>query len=61
MGQEIAADSVATMVMVVRAADTGRSARVVTKVRWAQGLCELWAADRHHSCVLHPYSQCGHC
>lgn len=29
-------------------------------VRWARGLCELQAADRHHSCALHPLAQCGH-
>lgn len=59
MRKETAADSAATMVVAVRVANPDRSAGWGQR-EMAQQLCELEAADRHHSCALRPLTQCGH-
>lgn len=59
MRKETAADSAATMVVVVRVASPDRSAGWGQR-EMAQQSYELEAADRHHSCALHPLTQCGH-
>lgn len=59
MRKETAADSAATMVVAVRVANPDRSAGWGQR-EMAQQLCELEAADRHHSCALHPLTHCGH-
>lgn len=60
MRKETAADGAAAMVVVLRGWPSQTEVQGWGQREMAQELCELEAADRHHSCAFHPLAQCGH-